>query len=110
MTKAEMEASKRRQGYPVKKQKGKKFRPEHDHTYLEDEIIRLENENKDLKEKLEEKNQLCTELNEAYHSEKAMNELKEKELDTVKKKIRTARAMAVIGVIMGLIGLVLRLL
>lgn len=108
MAKAEMEANKRRQGYPAKKQKGKKFHPEHNQTHLENEIIRLENENEELKESLGEKNQLCAELNEAYRSEKAINELNKKELEDVKKTIWTARITAVVGVILGLIGLALK--
>lgn len=109
MTKVDTEVSKRRQGYPAKKPKKQKFYPEHNYTHLENEIIRLEDENKELKARLEEKSQLCAELTESYQTEKAMNELDKKTQKEIEGEIRVARIVAVAGIIFGIIALTLSL-
>lgn len=106
MTKAEFDADRRRRSYPVKK-KGKKFNPGHDHITLENEIMKLENEKAELRARLEEKTQLCIDLENAIKSERAMTEMVQKELGERRKTARITYVLSAVGVVIGIIGLVL---
>ena len=105
MTKADTEVGKRQKGYPAKKQKGKKFHPRQDRVSLENEIIRLEDENRELKTLLEEEKQLRKEINETYQSEKVRIESTKKELAKIQSDFKTARITAITGFIIAIISL-----
>ena len=95
MAKADTEVGKRQRGYPAKKQKGKKYHPGQDRASLENEIIKLEDENRELKTLLEEERQLRKEINEAYQFEKTRIEPLKKENKSLKDEARRFGALSV---------------